>query len=91
LVRFTSRKNPTRKAFPEHATFQRDNSILNLSTIRAAHPGFRHDKQLDLPDLHMQHELHSAPVMPLNPTKKSPVVHMQRTGRSLIKVKVKSR
>src|SRR6266498_2020095 len=91
LAHFTSRRNPTRKGFSELAIFQRDNSILNLSTARTAHPGFRHDKQSEGPDLHMQPELHMVSVMPLNPTKRSPAVHMQRIGRSLIKVKVKSR
>src|SRR5437870_10172460 len=67
-------KNPIRKAFPEHATFRRDNSILNLSMARAAHLGFRRSKQLEILDLLMQLALHVMSVMPLNLTKRLPAV-----------------
>ena len=91
MAHFTSRKNPIRKAFPEHATFRRDNSILNLSTARAAHLGFRRSKQLEILDLLMQLALHVMYAMPLNLTKRLPAILTQGIGPSWIKARVKSR
>lgn len=89
LAHFMSRKSQTLRVLPGLATFQRDNSILNLSKPPAAHREFLHSKLLEI--LLMRLARRAVPAMPLNLIRRSPAVLTRRTGHSLIKVKVKSR
>ena len=91
MAHFTSRKSLIRKAFAEHAIFQRDNSILSLSTALAAHQEFHRSKQSEILDLLMQLALHVMYAMPLNLTKRLPAILTQGIGPSWIKARVKSR
>src|SRR4029077_2449709 len=90
-VPFTSRKNLSRKRFWEHVNSRPSNSVPGLSTVAAAHFRVHRSKQWEILDLLIQLNRPADPGMRLNPTKRLPAAHTQRTDLFWIRVKAKSR
>jgi hypothetical protein len=88
---FYAEKKTNSKTFSKKGEFSTRQLIRSLSTAIAAHLKTHRSKRWAILASLIQRKRRAVLVMRLNPTKKLPVAHTQRTGLFWIRVKAKSR